>query len=169
MRAIGHDDEFIRTVTLCILVDDDARSVLADDVVDLRPGHQPSRRFPQPPMQQIEQHAAPDPESVRRRMQGRIGKIEHPAAASRRGLQAEDLASPRQRLLFEPQRPQHREAGRLKQEPRPERSRLRKTLEDGDVVTALSEECRRYLPRDPAADDADAIPGRFHVALVLQS
>ena len=169
MRAVGHDDQVERAMSLLILVDDHAASVLADDVVDFRPGHQPCRRFLQPPMQQIEQHAAPDPEPVRRRMQGRIGKIEHPAAAGRPGLQPEDLASPRQRLLFEPQRPQHREPGRLKQEPRPERSRLRKTLEDGDVVTALSEECRRRLPRDPAADDADAISGRCHVALVLQS
>ncbi len=166
MRAVGDHDQVERTVALLVLVDDDALSVLSDDVADFASGHQRGGGFLQPPMQQVEQHAAPDAEPVRRRVQDRIGEIEHGAAACGPRLQPEDLAATRQGLLCKAQCPQHLESGRLKQEARTERPRLRKALEDGDIVPALGEEDRRRLPRDSAADDANTISSRRHARLL---
>ncbi len=118
MRAVGDDREIERAVTAEVPVDHHGAAVLAHHVDDLGARHQLRWRALEAAMQQVEQHAAPDAESVRLGVQVGIGKVEHHAAMHRPGLEPDHLAALRQRRLFDTERAQHGKARGLKQKPR---------------------------------------------------
>ena len=106
-------------------------------------------------MQEVEQVAAPQPQPERSGMQIGVAKIEHGTAARRARLQATHDRTARDRLLAQPERVEHREAGGLKQKPRTNRAGLRDSFEDRDAVTLPRQQDRRGLAGDAATDDAD--------------
>ena len=151
MRAIGDDDHIERAVACSGLVDD----VCVCDIDDLRRRDQAYRGTAETAVQQVEQRAAADAEAMRRRMQVGVTEIEHGAAAMRLAFEAVDARAALQRLLGEAENAQHREPGRLQQQPRPQRAGLGKALEERDPVTCVRQQRRGGLAGDAAADDTD--------------
>ena len=70
-------------------------------------------------------------------------------------LEAADARAARHRRVGQTEHAQHGETGRLKQEPRTDRSGLGEALEERDRVAGIGQQDRRGLAGDAATDDAD--------------